>query len=72
VLAQRGPYHSGCDAGRCDDALYQRTHGLAIGTDVLIAVGAVAVATSVVLLIVRPGMRTRERRAAASGLAVTF
>ena len=30
----------------CDDALYQRTHGLAIGTDVMIAVGAVAVATS--------------------------
>jgi tetratricopeptide (TPR) repeat protein len=76
VLSARADYAQGCDAGHCDDALYDSAHTRAVATDVLLGIGAAAVITSVALLVVRPGLRAHAAaapvRRVAQGLAVSF
>jgi hypothetical protein len=49
ALVDRGAYNDSCDAHFCNHLLYERMHGLAIGTDVLIGVGA-ATALAAILI----------------------
>jgi hypothetical protein len=76
VLSAKNDYMQGCNAGRCDQGLYDSAHGKAIGTDVLIGIGAAAVVTSVVLLAVRPGLAKHAARTPlrlnAANLTVSF
>jgi tetratricopeptide (TPR) repeat protein len=54
ALSIRDQYHAGCLSGPCDQALYDRGFPLAVTTDVLIGVGAVAVVAAAVLFLTRP------------------
>jgi tetratricopeptide (TPR) repeat protein len=70
-LATRSRYDQGCDAGRCDGSLYDQGRAMAISSDVLLSVGAVAAVTAVVLWATRP--RPAATRAALDGtFAVHF
>jgi tetratricopeptide (TPR) repeat protein len=76
VLSARDEYARGCDAGHCDNALYDSAHDRALATDVLIGIGAAAVVTSAILLAVRPGLRAQASRTPvrlnAANLTVSF
>jgi tetratricopeptide (TPR) repeat protein len=54
AVARRGAYDASCTRGSCDDSLYTEGRGLAIGADVMIAVGVAAAVTVVVLVVTRP------------------
>jgi tetratricopeptide (TPR) repeat protein len=61
ALSIRDQYHAGCLSGPCDQALYDRGFPLAVTTDVLIGVGAVAVVAAAVVFLTRP--RTADAQA---------
>jgi tetratricopeptide (TPR) repeat protein len=54
ALSDRGSYDNGCSSRACDPALYDNAHRLAIATDVIVALGATAAATSLMLYLTRP------------------
>jgi tetratricopeptide (TPR) repeat protein len=72
ALSTRDDYRSGCDRGTCDDAKYDRAHGLAIGSDVLwgltaaSAVGAIVVGVLTYRSLHKPGVYARGAMLAGS------
>jgi hypothetical protein len=78
VLALRSDVDASCRAGACDRAEYDRAHAMAVATDVLIPIGAVAIVTAVVLVLTRPRARAlafspwRNLRDAGVSLAGSF
>jgi tetratricopeptide (TPR) repeat protein len=54
ALSERARYDGGCDAGRCDPALYQDGRRLAIASDALLGAGAVMGAVALILVITQP------------------
>jgi tetratricopeptide (TPR) repeat protein len=72
ALSARNDYHSGCDRGVCDDAVYDRAHRLAIGSDVLWGLTAAsAVAALTVGLLTRSSLH-KGVYARAAGIGGTF
>jgi tetratricopeptide (TPR) repeat protein len=69
ALAAHSDYNKGCDLGACNDATYDRAHGLAIGSDVMLGIGVAAVAAGVILLAVKP---KEAARTVAFGNGVRF
>ena len=67
ALSTRNDYRSGCDRGACDDGKYDRARGLAIGTDVLIGVGAASAIGALVLGLTTRASLQRGVYAGASG-----
>jgi tetratricopeptide (TPR) repeat protein len=70
ALQKRADYDRGCDFGPCDRAPYDLARSLAIATDVLIAVGAAAAVTGVVLFAVRPRARAMAVVPSGGGVAL--
>ena len=68
ALSNKNTYLDSCDLGSCNHGTWQTAHRLAIGTDVLMAVGVAAAVTTVVLALVRP----RAERAVADRLLVRW
>jgi tetratricopeptide (TPR) repeat protein len=67
ALSAKNDYNSGCDAGLCDQSRWDAAHGMALGTDVLIGVGAAAVVTGVILILTRPKAPKTAMRASLQG-----
>jgi tetratricopeptide (TPR) repeat protein len=68
AISHNNDYRDGCNLGICDHSLYESARSFAIGTDVMIALGVAATATTIVLAVVRP----KERPMALNRLVVHF
>ena len=74
ALSDRDSYRAGCAAGRCDDTRYDDGRRLAIGTDVLLGIGAAAAVTATIVAVT---WRTEHRTvvapsASANGAGITL
>jgi tetratricopeptide (TPR) repeat protein len=73
ALSARNDYRSGCGRGLCDDALYDRAHQLAIGSDVLWGITAAsAVAALTVGLLTRSSLAKKGVYARGASLGGSF
>jgi tetratricopeptide (TPR) repeat protein len=68
AISRNNDYRDGCNLDICDHALYESARSLAIGTDVMLALGVAATVTTIVLAVVRP----KEKPIALNRLVVHF
>ena len=74
ALSTHDQYRQGCATGNCNQSLYSDGHNMAIATDVLIGIGSITAATSLVLFVARRHARRLSVAPTAGGfsLAGTF